>query len=59
MKITTQLLTRPAFAAALLAGLAAAEAAPTITRLTPPSAQLQVARAERRLAMHLLRVDAR
>lgn len=28
-------------------------------RLTPPSAQLQVARAERRLAMHLLRMDAR
>jgi len=27
-------------------------------RLTPPSAELQVARAERRLAMHLLRADA-
>ena len=28
-------------------------------RLTPPGAELQIARAERRLAMHLLRADAR
>lgn len=38
MKNTTSIITRAAFAAALFAGAAAADAAPAISRLTPPSA---------------------
>ena len=38
MNTMNHLLSRAAFAAALFAGLAASDAAPTISRLTPPSA---------------------